>query len=62
MSKKIKVGDKFRTNFLSRKPGGDTVVAKMKNGNEITYDKIKHPQAYLKKVLENADVVKAWIV
>lgn len=59
--KRYKVGDKFRTNFLSHKPGGCTVIVKMKDGNKLSYNKIKYPTSYIQAVLKNPDVLEAWI-
>jgi len=54
MSKKNKgyfVGDNWRTNHLSLKPGG--YVVKVIYGNHFrVYDKIKYPQNYIEKIVE----------
>ena len=52
----FKVGDKFRTNELSTVPGGVTVQVKLKNGRKYDYDKIKNPDAYIKRLQGNPDV------
>ena len=48
----MKVGDNYRTNPLSHKPGGSTVRVTFKNGSVRDYDKVKHPKAFIKKILE----------
>lgn len=48
----MKVGDEFRTNPLSHQPGGRTVRVTFKNGSVRDYDKVKHPTAFIKKILE----------
>lgn len=41
------VGDKYRTNPLSRRPGGSDVVVEYHNGYVLGYDKIKYPPVYI---------------
>jgi len=59
----MKVGDEFRTNPLSHQPGGSTVRVTFKNGSVRDYDKVKHPQSFINKILEIAsDVESAKII
>ena len=58
----MKVGDEFRTNPLSNKPGGSTVRVTFKDGSWRDYDKVKHPKSFIKKILEIASDVKSAVV
>ena len=42
----IEVGDEYRKNPLSLKPGGVKVVVIMNNGYKKIYNKIKYPEAF----------------
>jgi hypothetical protein len=55
----MKVGDEFRTNPLSSKPGGSTVRVFFHNGSHRDYDKVKHPESFINKILEIASDVKS---
>ena len=57
----FKVGDKYRTNELSLRPGGYTVIVEEHDGKRYSYDKIKYPRAYIRKVLLGQHVAKAWV-
>lgn len=57
----LKVGNKYRTNSLSRKPGGVTVITKNQNGQLLEYTNVKYPTGYIKKILENSDIIDAWV-
>jgi len=46
----MRVQDKYRTNPLSHQPGGHTVHVVFEDGFEQTYDKVKHPQAFIKHI------------
>ena len=59
----MKVGDNYRTNPLSHKPGGSTVRVTFKNGDYRDYDKVKHPSAFIARCLElNNDIETAVIL
>ena len=58
MPRKIVVGDSFRTNKLSLKPGGYTVTVVNFDGSSKIYTKVKNPEAYAKIVSENQSVKK----
>lgn len=45
-------GEKYRTNYLSKKPGGDTVVLEYMN-QTVEYDRIKYAHGYIKRIVEN---------
>lgn len=55
------VSDKYRKNILSKIPGGWTVVVEYNNGHIFEYDKVKDPEAYIKKLKRNSDVKNAWV-
>ena len=52
----FKVGDQYRTNYLSTVPGGYTVEVQHKNGRRFEYDKIKNPSAYIRRMEMNPEV------
>ena len=56
MPRKIVVGDSFRTNKLSLKPGGYTVTVVNFDGSSKIYTKVKNPEAYAKIASENPSV------
>lgn len=56
----FKVGDQYRTNELSLRPGGYTVIVQI-GGRRFEYDKIKYPMRYISKVKRNPEVVDAWV-
>lgn len=58
MPRKTVVGDSFRTNALSLKPGGYTVTVVNFDGSSKIYTKVKNPEAYAKIVSENQSVKK----
>ena len=51
MNKGYYVGDKFRQNDLSLKPGGYKIEVIYPDHFRV-YDKIKYPQAYVEKIVE----------
>jgi hypothetical protein len=58
----LKVGSKYRTNPLSKKPGGVTVIVQHPNGFTKEYDKVKYPKAFMIKILEsNEEGTQCWI-
>jgi len=58
-----KVGDKWRKNPLSLKPGGVRVFVKFNSGFIKVYDKVKHAKAFISKIKEsnNTDISKIWM-
>lgn len=51
----FKVGDEFRTNKLSVKPGGSIVTVHFINEESKIYDKIKNPIAYSKSLIARSE-------
>lgn len=58
--KTIKVSDERRVNPLSFEEGGVTVCAEI-NGVILEYDKVKHPDKFIKKIVNNNPGSKAWV-
>lgn len=54
MSRNLQVGDDFRTNPLSLKPGGYEVTVIYLNGKSFTYDKVKNPANYITRISSNS--------
>lgn len=54
MSKTLLVGDDFRTNPLSLKPGGYDITVIYETGKSFTYDKIKNPANYVTRISSNS--------
>ena len=55
------VTDAFRTNNLSRIPGGSTVILVKSNGQKLEYTNIKNISAYLKRAFNDEDVEYALV-
>jgi hypothetical protein len=55
------VPDEFRTNSLSLKPGGCTIVVEYKTGKKMEYTNVKNSKAYLDKVLGNPSVKTTYV-
>jgi len=53
MAKSIVVKDKYRKNPLSLEPGGSSVTIIFSDGFSQTYDKIKFPNAFVRKINES---------
>jgi hypothetical protein len=53
MTNQLHVGDNFRTNPLSLKPGGYDVTVFYSNGKSFIYDKIKTPAKYIKRIADD---------
>jgi hypothetical protein len=53
MAKSIVVKDKYRTNPLSLTPGGSSVTVTFSDGFSQTYDKVKFPTAFIRKINES---------
>jgi len=53
--------DEMRTNKLSLTPGG-SVIRVLKSSHEVVYDKIKYPEMYVNKLINNpTDIVKIFV-
>jgi hypothetical protein len=50
------VKDQFRTNELSKIPGGSVVTVKYIGKKPLSYDKIKSPEHYAKKILKESKI------
>jgi hypothetical protein len=50
MSDQLKVGDDYRTNPLSLKPGGYHITVVYSNGKSFVYDKVKKPESYIRRI------------
>ena len=42
----LEVAQQYRTNPLSRKPGGYRIAVIMKSGFKMIYDRVKYPDSY----------------
>jgi hypothetical protein len=58
--KELKVNDEHRTNELSLSPGGSIIKILHDDGRILVYDKIKNPNAYIKRALKDESVSKIW--
>lgn len=57
----FKVGDDYRENELSLRPGGYKVFVQEANGRVLLYDKIKYPWRYINKLKKDDPTIKkAW--
>jgi len=56
----FKVGDAYRKNHLSLRPGGFSVFVKDWRGKVLEYDKIKNPQAYIRSLKRRDPEIQAW--
>jgi hypothetical protein len=58
----LQVADQYRTNPMSLTPGGYTVMVEYKDGTVLFYDKVKNPNAYIKRIYLDANVREATVV
>jgi len=56
--KEIKVGDSFRTNDLSRQPGGSVVRVVYSDGPDRIYDKVKSVEQYTASLKKRANIAE----
>jgi hypothetical protein len=54
----MRVGDEFRTNQLSLKPGGSLVTVTYLSGGTKEYDKVKYPRAYVGRITDRESIVE----
>jgi hypothetical protein len=54
----MRVGDEYRTNPLSLRPGGSIVSVVFSNGRTLEYDKVKSPKRYVASIPEREDIVQ----
>lgn len=57
----MRVGDQFRTNPLSLKPGGSIVTVVFSNGKMLDYDKVKSPKKYVASIPEREEIVAIYV-
>ena len=57
----MRVGDEFRTNPLSLKPGGSIVTVVFSNGKMLDYDKVKSPKKYVASSPTRDDIVAVYV-
>lgn len=56
-----KISDRYRNNPLSLTSGGVTVYVKYPDGKIFSYDKIKYPGKFMKKIMELNEYVTCWM-
>ena len=61
MAKTIVVGDRFRTNELSLKPGGHTVTVVYSNGPNRVYQNIKNPELYVRSIVKDLKITSVLV-
>jgi hypothetical protein len=57
----MRVGDEFRTNPLSLKPGGSIVTVVFSDGRMLDYDKVKSPKKYVASIPTRDDIVAVYV-
>ena len=57
----MRVGDEFRTNPLSLKPGGSIVTVVFSDGRMLDYDKVKSPKKYVSSIPTRDDIVAVYV-
>lgn len=57
----MRVGDEFRTNPLSLKPGGSIVTVVFSDGRMLDYDKVKSPKKYVESIPTRDDIVAVYV-
>lgn len=57
----IKVLDNFRTNPESHIPGGSVVETFNEKGLRLVYDKIKNPEAYIRRITKDESIIKVYV-
>jgi hypothetical protein len=57
----MRVGDEYRTNNLSLKPGGSIVTVVFANGGILEYDKVKSPKKYIAAIPTRNDIVQIFV-
>jgi len=60
MPRKINVSDPHRKNELSLEPGGVVVTLVHRNGDRLSYDKIKNVNAYARRAKLDDKVIEIW--
>ena len=57
--KEFRVGDKYRTNPLSKVEGGSTLLVE-ESGYIKAYPNIKNVYAYMNKLMQDSKVTRVW--
>lgn len=57
----IKVLDNYRTNPESHIPGGSVVETFNEKGLRLVYDKIKNPEAYIRRITKDESIIKVYV-
>jgi hypothetical protein len=57
----IKVKDSYRTNPESHIPGGSVVETFSDKGIRLVYDKIKNPEAYIRRITKDDSIIKVYV-
>jgi len=57
----MRVGDEYRTNPLSLKPGGSIVSVVFSDGESLEYDKIKYPRKYVGTIPKRENIVLIYV-
>ena len=57
----MRVGDEFRTNPLSLRPGGSVVTVVFSNGKMLDYDKVKSPKKYVASIPTRDEIVAVYV-
>jgi hypothetical protein len=57
----IKVKDSYRTNPESHIPGGSVVETFSDKGIRLVYDKIKNPDAYIRRITKDDSIIKVYV-
>ena len=57
----MRVGDEYRTNPLSLRPGGSVVMVVFSSGRTLEYDKVKSPKKYISTIPGKEDIVQIFV-
>jgi len=57
----MRVGDEYRTNPLSLKPGGSIVTVVFSDGKMLDYDKVKSPKKYVASIPTRDDITAVYV-
>ena len=57
----MRVGDEYRTNPLSLRPGGSIVSVVFSNGKTLEYDKVKSPKKYVSSIPTRDEIVQIYV-
>ena len=57
----MRVGDEYRTNPLSLKPGGSIVTVVFSDGRMLDYDKVKSPKKYVASIPQREDITAVYV-